>query len=59
MANDFDRIFKENVEPTLPILAKLLFGIQYTSVEEVKDKMQFTLEREPDFLKKSLYSCIY
>lgn len=52
MANDFDRIFKENVEPTLPILAKLLFGIQYTSVEEVKDKMQFTLEREPDFLKK-------
>lgn len=52
MANDFDRIFKENVEPSLPILAKLLFGIQYINVEEVKDKMQFTLEREPDFLKK-------
>lgn len=52
MANDFDRIFKENVEPSLPILAKLLSGIQYINVEEVKDKMQFTLEREPDFLKK-------
>lgn len=48
---DYDKIIKENLEAIfLPLLEKLT-GIQVIQSEEVKDKLQRTLEREPDFLK--------
>jgi hypothetical protein len=28
MANHYDRIFKENIEPMIPIIAERVFGIE-------------------------------
>ena len=49
---EFDRILKENIEAIfLPLLEKL---VNFTIAQsfEIKDKIQTTLEREPDFLKR-------
>lgn len=54
MSNEYDRIIKENIEPILPSLAEKLFGIKFLRFEDVKDKIQATLEREPDYLGKAL-----
>ncbi len=50
MANDFDRIFKEEY---MPRFAQKLLGIDYSKTIEVKDKIQITptLEREADDLR--------
>ncbi|MEM8893487.1 MAG: hypothetical protein AAGC88_02845 [Bacteroidota bacterium] len=49
---DFDKVLKENVEAVfLPLLEKLM-GLSIVKSEEIKDKVQVTMEREPDFLKK-------
>ena len=49
---EYDRIIKENVEAIfLPLLEKLL-NIKIKKSFEIKDKIQSTIEREPDFLKK-------
>ena len=49
---DIDRIFKENIaEIFLPLLDKYL-DISIKSTTEIKDKLQTTIEREPDFLKR-------
>ena len=49
---EYDKIIKENIEAVfLPLLEKFT-GIKITESFEVKDKIQITLEREPDFLKK-------
>lgn len=48
---DFDKVIKENIEAIfLPLLEKLL-GIRITKSDELKDKIQRTIEREPDALK--------
>lgn len=48
----FDRIIKENIEAIFqPMLGKLL-GLSIKRTFEIKDKIQSTIEREPDFLKK-------
>ncbi len=52
MPNDFDKIFKENFEPLLPYLLRKLLGINIERTEELKDKLQITLEREMDNLLK-------
>ena len=50
--SDYDRIIKENIEAIfLPILGKFL-GLSIKSTFEIKDKIQSTIEREPDFLKR-------
>ena len=49
---EFDRVIKENIELIfVPILEKLL---NFTIAEsfEIKDKIQRTLERKPDYLKR-------
>lgn len=55
MANIYDRIFKENIEPIIPILAERIFGVVIEKSIEIKDKIQITLEGEADFLKKVLH----
>ena len=48
----YDKIIKENIEHIfLPLLENLL-GISISKSIELKDKVQTTIEREPDFLKK-------
>lgn len=48
---DFDKVLKENIEAILlPLLGKLL-GIRISKTDELKDKLQRTIEREPDYLK--------
>ena len=48
---DFDKIIKENIEALfMPLLDKLL-GIRIKTAEDVGEKFQSTIEREPDFLK--------
>jgi hypothetical protein len=49
----YDRIFKENIEPILPGIMQHLLGMEAPSnVEELPDSIQRTVEREPDVLKK-------
>ena len=49
---DFDKVIKENIEVIfLPLVEKLL-GISISQSEELEDRIQRTIEREPDFLKK-------
>lgn len=53
MANDYDRIFKENLDPLLPYIARRFLGFTEGRLEEAKEKFQktITLERELDFTK--------
>ena len=49
---DYDKIIKENIESIfLPLLEKFT-GIKVVTSTEIKDKIQRTVEREPDFLKR-------
>ena len=49
---NIDKIIKENIEAVfIPLLEKLL-NISIKQTIELKDKLQVTIEREPDFLKK-------
>ena len=51
MANHYDKILKENIEEILLPLAEKLLGISFKNSEEIPDKIQITIEREPDLLK--------
>ncbi len=51
MANDYDKILKENIATVfLPLAAKYL-GIRIVRSEELKDKLQTTIEKETDFIR--------
>lgn len=52
MANDYDKIFKENIENLIPFLARKVLGIDVDILIELPDDIQLTVERKPDFLKK-------
>jgi hypothetical protein len=54
MANQYDRIFKETSDMSIPSLAEKLFDLNVEWREEVKDKVQTTLEREGDYLIKAI-----
>jgi predicted transposase/invertase (TIGR01784 family) len=57
MANHYDRIFKENIEPMIPFIARRLFGIEMiTKSEDLKDKLQYTLEKEADYLQRIIHT---
>ena len=51
-ANQYDKIFKENIEAVIPNLIKNILGIMAVSSEELPDVIQHTKERKPDVLKK-------
>lgn len=50
--NQYDKIFRENIEAALPSLMKNLLGIEAVEMEELPDDIQHTKERKPDFLKR-------
>ena len=49
---DFDKILKENIEAAFLPMAEKLLGLSIKETFELKDKIQTTIEREPDFLKR-------
>jgi hypothetical protein len=50
--NQYDKIFKENIEAVIPSLMQNVLGITAVSMEELPDDIQHTKERKPDVLKK-------
>ncbi|WP_448528395.1 hypothetical protein [Raineya sp.] len=55
MAQDYDKLIKQNIEEIILPLAEKLLNISPKQLEEIPDDLQVTLERRPDFLKKVLH----
>jgi hypothetical protein len=55
MPNQFDRIFKENIEALFHFFAARE-GVKIEKSEEIKDKIQATVEREADFVRKIIFA---
>ncbi len=51
MAQDYDKIFRENVGQFLLSVSQRLFGFDIAHSTEVKDTLPTTLSKEPDFLR--------
>ncbi len=51
MANDYDKILKENIASLFLPLSEKYLGIRIRRSEELKDKLQTTIEKEPDFIR--------
>jgi hypothetical protein len=51
-SNQYDKIFKENIEAVIPNLMKKLLNITAVFSEELPDDIQHTKERKPDVLKR-------
>ncbi len=51
MAGHYDKILKENIAAIFLPLAEKFLGIHILKSEELKDKVQVTLEKEPDFIR--------
>lgn len=51
-ANQYDKIIKENLEMTLPVIVREVLGLNIIQSEELPDDIQHTKERKPDALKK-------
>lgn len=51
-ANQYDKIIRENLEQTLPVIIKDLLHLDIVESEEIPDDIQHTKERKPDALKK-------
>ncbi|MDX2302735.1 MAG: hypothetical protein NW226_08035 [Microscillaceae bacterium] len=47
----YDKILKENIGQFFLALSEKYFGIAIAHTEEIKDKLQTTLEKEADFLR--------
>ncbi|WP_316812269.1 hypothetical protein [Pedobacter heparinus] len=48
----FDKVFRENMQGTLPGIIKHVLSLQVTTIEDLADDIQFTKERKTDLLKK-------
>jgi predicted transposase/invertase (TIGR01784 family) len=48
----FDKIFRENMSKNYPTIVEHVLGLDLTTLEELKDDIQYTKERETDLLKK-------
>jgi hypothetical protein len=51
-ASQYDKITKENLEVTLPVIIRDVLGLDILLSEELPDDVQHTKERKPDALKK-------
>jgi hypothetical protein len=51
-ASQYDKIIKENLEITLPVIIRDVLGLDIAQSEELPDDIQHTKERKPDALKK-------
>ena len=49
---DFDKILKENIEAAFLPLVEEMLGVSIKETFELKDNLQTTIKREPDFLKR-------
>ena len=50
MAQDYDKIIKENIEGLLPALIERVLKLRISHMEKIPFDVQVTLERRPDFL---------
>lgn len=50
--SQYDKIIRENLEQTLPVIIKDLLHLDIVETEEIPDDIQHTKERKPDALKK-------
>jgi len=48
----YDKVFKENMEDTLPDIVKDVLHLHIIKSDEIPDDLQHTKERKPDLLKK-------
>lgn len=51
-AGQYDKIIKENLDITLPVIIRDVLGLYIMHSEELPDDIQHTKERKPDALKK-------
>ncbi len=51
MAKNYDKILKENIEALFLPLTEKYLGLSIKSSQEITEKLQSTLEREPDFIR--------
>jgi hypothetical protein len=51
LANDYDKILKENIAALLLPLTEKYLNIKIKDSRELKDKLQTTIEKEPDFIR--------
>lgn len=51
-ASQYDKIIKENLEITLPVIIRDILKLDIVQSEELPDDVQHTKERKPDALKK-------
>jgi hypothetical protein len=51
LANDYDKILKENIASVFLPLTEKYLNIRIRKSEELKDKLQTTIEKEPDFIR--------
>ncbi|WP_299456670.1 hypothetical protein [uncultured Microscilla sp.] len=54
MAQEYDKLIKENIAAIFPSLSKRYLGIEVIKNEPIREKLQRTVERETDFLQKVL-----
>ena len=54
MAQDYDKIIRENIEELVIPLAQKVLQLDLRRTEEIPDDLHTTIERRPDFLKKVL-----
>ncbi len=52
MANDYDRLIKENITAIFPSLCRQHLNIEIAKAEQLKEHFPKTLERIPDFVQK-------
>jgi hypothetical protein len=51
-ANQYDKVFRENMEAALPGIIEHVLGLNIVYSEELPDDIQHTRERRPDLLKR-------
>jgi len=51
-AGQYDKIIRENLEITLPVIIRDVLGLDIAESEELPDDIQHTKERKPDSLKR-------
>jgi predicted transposase YdaD len=56
MANEYDKIIKENIEAVFIPLTKKLLHIESNDFEDISTNLHRTIERFPDFLKRVRHS---
>ncbi|MEJ2881934.1 hypothetical protein [Pedobacter sp. GR22-6] len=50
--NQYDKLLKENLEQTMPVIIRDVLHLDIVYSEEIPDDIQHTKERKPDALKK-------